>query len=122
MKKLILVIFIVFTLVIGTSTVFADSTDDYKVIKKASKNKKKSGDLTWFRVEIVEKTGKKGKVKIKLPISLVETLADCTDGAINLENKCKFDLKKVLADLKKYGPMTLVEIESDDADIKVWFE
>lgn len=122
MKKLILVIFIIFTLVGGTSTVFADSADDYKVIKKASKDKQKSGDLTWFRVEIVEKTGKKGKVKIKLPIFLVETLADCTDGTINLENKGKFDLKRVLADLKKYGPMTLVEIESDDADIKVWFE
>ena len=122
MKKLIVIIFIMFALVIGTSTVFADSADDYKVIKKASKNKKNSGDLTWFRLEIVEKTGKKGKIKIKLPISLVETMADCTDGAINLEKKCKVDLKKVLADLKKYGPMTLVEIESDDADIKIWFE
>ncbi|MCK5058286.1 MAG: hypothetical protein KAT34_16655 [Candidatus Aminicenantes bacterium] len=122
MKKLILVIFIIFILVVGTSTVFADSADDYKVIKKVSKNKQNSGDLTWFRVEIIEKTGKKSKIKIKLPIFLVETLADCTEGAINLENKCKFNLKKVLADLKKYGPMTLVEIESDDADIRVWFE
>jgi hypothetical protein len=122
MKKLILVIFIIFILVVGTSTVFADSADDYKVIKKVSKNKQNSGDLTWFRVEIIEKTGKKSKIKIKLPIFLVETLAGCTEGAINLENKCKFNLKKVLADLKKYGPMTLVEIESDDADIRVWFE
>lgn len=122
MKKLILVIVIIFTLVVGTSLVFADSAEDYKVIKKASKNKQDSDDLTWFRVEVVEKTGKKGKVKIKLPISLVESLADCSDGAINLDKKCKFDLKKVLADLKKYGPMTLIEIESDDADVKVWFE
>jgi len=121
MKKSIMVIFIIFTLVIGTGTVFADSADDYKVIKKASKNKK-SGDITWFRVEIVEKTGDKAKVKIKLPISLAETLADCSEGKINLEEKCKFDLKKVLADLKKHGPMTLIEIESDDADIKIWFE
>lgn len=122
MKKLVLIIFIISTLVVGTMPAFGDSAEDYKVIKKASKNKKNSDEITWFRVEIVEKTGKKGRVKIKLPISLVETLADCTEGKINLEDKCKFDLKRVLADLKKHGPMTLVEIESDDADIRVWFE
>lgn len=122
MKKLVLIIFVISTLFVGTMPTFGDSTEDYKVIKKASKNKKNSGDITWFRVEIVDKTEKKAKVKIRLPISLVETLADCTEGKINLENKCKLDLKKVLADLKKHGPMTLVEIESEDADIRVWFE
>ena len=122
MKKLVLIIFIISTFLVGTMPTFADSTEDYKVIKKASQNKKGSQELTWFRVEITEKTGKKGKVKIKLPICLVETLADSTEGKINLEDKCKFDLKKVLADLKKFGPMTLIEIESDDTDLKIWFE
>jgi hypothetical protein len=122
MKKLILVIFIISTLVIGTMPAFGNSADDYKVIKKASKSKKNSGDITWFRLEIIEKTGQKSKVKIKLPISIVETLADCTEGKVNLEDNCKVDLKRVLADLKKHGPMTLVEIESDDANIRIWFE
>lgn len=122
MKKLILVFFIIATLVVGTAPAFGDSTDDYKVIKKSAKNKKSSGDITWFRLEVIEKSGDKGKIKIKIPISLVETLADCTEGKVKLEDNCKVDLKKVLADLKKYGPMTLVEIESDDANIRIWFE
>ena len=122
MKKLILVIFIIATLVVGSAPVFGDSADDYKVIKNAAKNKKNSDDITWFRLEVIEKTGDKSKIKIKLPISLVETLADCTEGKVKLEDNCKVDLKKVLADLKKHGPMTLVEIESDDANIRIWFE
>ncbi len=124
MKKLMLVIILVSTLLFGslTTAAFADSSEDYKVIKRASKDKKNTGDIKWFRIEVTEKGKEKAKVKIKLPVSLIEMLADSTDGKINLEKKVNVDLKKVLADLKKNGPMTLVEIESEEGNVKIWFE
>ncbi len=125
MKKnlnLILVIFVISALVLGTLPAFGNSADDYKVIKNAAKTSKGTADITWFRIEVTEKGTNKAKVKIKLPISVIEMLAECTDGDINLENKCKINLKKILAELKKGGPMTLVEIEEDDGYVKIWFE
>ncbi len=122
MKKLVLIIFIILTMMVSTIPVSGESAEDYKVIKQAAADKKETGHVAWFRLEVTEKTGKKEKVKIKLPISLVETVADCTEGKINLDKDCKVDLKKILSDLKKYGPMTLIEIESEDADVKIWFE
>ena len=61
-------------------------------------------------------------MKIKLPLSIVELLADSTEGKITLDEGCSFNLKKVLSILKEHGPLTLVEIEDEDAFIKIWFE
>jgi hypothetical protein len=122
MKKLVLIIFIILTLMVSTIPVSGESAEDYKVIKQAAADKKDAGNVAWFRLEVTEKTGKKDKVKIKLPISLVETLADCTEGEINLDKNCKVNLKKILSDLKKNGPMTILEIESEEADVRIWFE
>ncbi|MCK4765203.1 MAG: hypothetical protein KAW12_23590 [Candidatus Aminicenantes bacterium] len=120
MKKLVLVIFVISTLLVGTLPAYGDSADDYKVIKNAVK-KKVSKDVTFIRIEVTEKGKKKEKVKIKLPLSLVELLADCTKEKIDIDN-CKFDLKKILAELKKSGPTTLVEIENEDGNVKIWLE
>ena len=120
MKKLVLIIFVISTLVVGPLPAFGDSADDYKVIKNAVK-KKGSKNVSFIRIEIVDKGKKKEKVKIKLPLSLVELLADCTKEKIDIDN-FKFDLKKIVAELKKSGPTTLVEIESEDESVKIWLE
>ena len=62
-KRLIVVIFVVSFLLVGTLPALADAADDYKVIKKATKSKKGSADITWFRIEVTDKATKKAKVK-----------------------------------------------------------
>jgi hypothetical protein len=57
-----------------------------------------------------------------LPFSLVEILADSTNGDIKIEDKCNINLKKIVQDLKKSGPMTLLEVDEEDEHVKIWFE
>jgi hypothetical protein len=123
-RNLILVIFVMVTFMAATLPVIGDysSSEDYKVIKKAVKGKKKSGDIAWFRIEVTDKKTKKTTVKIRLPIGVVDLLADCDKDIKIDDGKCKLNLKKIIAELKKNGPMTLIEVDDDDAFVRIWFE
>ncbi len=123
MKKRSLSIFVILVMVLGlmaAGITFADSADDYKVIKRAVKSKK-GGELNWFKVSIYDKIKKKNVVSIKLPLLLAETFADC-DDKIKVKDGCDLDIKKLLRLLKKSGSTSLVEIDGDDAAIKIWLE
>jgi hypothetical protein len=122
-RKLILTVFIMAVFMAATLPAMA-SAEEYKVIKHAVKNKNTSGNVTWFRVEVTDKTAKKATVKIKIPISLVEMISDCTDDSINIntKTKCKVNLKQILQELKKNGPMTLIEVDDEDELVKIWCE
>ena len=122
--NLLLVIFLMVTFMAATLPVLG-SAEDYKVIKRAVKNKKtveSTDEVTWFRLEVTDKTAKKTKVKIRIPFSLVEMFADCEKEAIDLKDKCKISLKTILKELKKNGPMILIEAECDKELVKIWFE
>jgi hypothetical protein len=120
-RNLLLVIFLMVTFMAATLPVLG-SAEEYKVIKRAVKNKKTTDEVTWFRLEVTDKAAKKTKVKIRIPLSLVELFADCEKEAIDLKNKCKISLKTILKELKKNGPMTLIEAECDKELVKIWFE
>jgi hypothetical protein len=120
-RNLMLVIFLMVTFMAATLPALG-SAEDYKVIKRAVKNKKTSDEVTWFRIEVTDKKAKKTKVKIRIPFSLVEMFADCEKEAIDLKDKCKISLKTILKELKKNGPMTLIEVECDKELVKIWFE
>ena len=120
-RNLMLVIFLMVTFMAATLPVLG-SAEDYKVIKRAVKNKKTTDKVTWFRLEVVDKKAKKTKVKIRIPFSLVEMFADCEKDAMGIESKCKISLKTILKELKKNGPTTLIEAECDDGLVKIWFE
>ena len=122
-RNLILMIFVMVVFMAATLPVLG-SAEEYKVIKNAVKNKNTGGDVTWFRLEVTDKTAKKTKVKIKIPLSLVEMISDCTDDVIDIKTKTKtkVDLKKILQELKKHGPMTLIEVDDEDELVKIWFE
>jgi hypothetical protein len=126
-KKMIMVLVLAVAILTTPFLTLADSSSqDYKVIKKAMKTKKKSGDVTWFRVQVTNlKTGK-NKVMIKIPVSLIELIAECSDDAedFNINGKCKVNLKQVLTILKKHSPQALVEVQDEEEGehIKIWFE
>lgn len=104
---------------------YGNSNQDYKVIKNAVKKSKKAGnpgELSWFKIQVTDNKTKKVKVNITLPFSLVDLLSDCIDEDIKIKDKEKINFKKVVEELKKHGPMTLVEVYEEDETVKIWFE
>lgn len=93
-----------------------------------------SRDLRWFKVRITEKGEKKARVNINLPIALVRALGD--DFPINISDHARggrwrdgdrrdrgehvIRLGDVLGALE--AGQSLVEIDDDDATVRVWVE
>jgi hypothetical protein len=122
-KKLVVVLMVVLAVLATSFILKGDSAEDYKIIKRSAKGKKISNP-TWFKLEITEKHSKKAKVKIKVPVALIDLMADCIDEDDVKVKKdgCDIDLKKVIKILKKHGSSTLIEIDGDDCIVRLAFE
>ncbi len=91
-------------------------------------------DLKWFKVRITEKGAKKARVNVNLPIALVRALGDdfpidvgrhvrgegWGDGERRRRGKDVILLGDILAALE--AGESLVEIDDDDATVRVWVE
>jgi hypothetical protein len=128
MKKAASIVLILFVLgVILPSFLLADSRDDIQTIKKAVKKNpeyKAGEEVKWFKLLVMDNETKKERVKITLPISLIEILLECVDEEdLKIdEDECEIDLKELFAELKRLGPAVLIEITEDDETVKIWFE
>ncbi len=128
MKKVASLVLIVFVLgVFLPNLLLADSKDDIQAIKKAVKKNpeyKAGEEVKWFKVLVTDNKTKKDKVKITLPISLIETLLKCVDeDDLNIDmDECDINLKELFAELKRLGPTVLIEVIEDDETVKIWFE
>ncbi len=128
MKKAASLVLIVFVLgVFLPNLLLADSKDDIQAIKKAVKKNpdyKAGEEVKWFKLLITDNKTKKDKVKITLPILLIETLLKCVDeDDLNIDtDDCDINLKELFSELKKLGPAVLIEITEDDETVKIWFE
>jgi hypothetical protein len=105
----------------------ASHDKDFKVIQRAVNHGSApatSGEVRWLKVLIQDSKSSEAKVKITLPVALIEAVLACGDGKHFKvdDGDCEIDLKAVWAALKKAGPLALVEIEDDGAVIKVWLE
>ncbi len=114
----------VFVMAIG---LFAVPADDFKVIKNAVKSSDgpaaNRSDVHWFKILVTDKDGDGEKVKITLPISLVEMMIKaCPDEEFRIDHGCQIDIRKVWSELKKAGPLALVEVEEHGEIVKIWFE
>ena len=86
-------------------------------------------DLKWFKVRVVEKGSNRAKVTVNLPIALVRALDDFPidigghgryhNGEYR-DGERTIKLGEVLATLE--GGQSLVEIDDDDATVRVWVE
>jgi len=104
---------------------FAKANDDYKVIKKSSKKSelKSNGDVTWFKILVTNTKTGKVKVKVTIPIGIVEALTSaCPSGKMKFGGTDDIDFHKVLKELKKVGPMALIEVYEEDETVKIWLE
>jgi hypothetical protein len=82
------------------------------------------GEPMWFRVRIVEKAGKRARVSLNLPIGLVRSFGD--DWPIpgyrgcRKRDRCGVTVGEMLRALDSGQP--LVDIEDDEATVRVWVE
>jgi hypothetical protein len=89
-----------------------------------------AGDLRWFKVRITEKGAKKAKVTVNLPIALVRALGDDfpidigghhgRDGWRGSRRETALRLGDVLSALE--AGQSLVEIDDEEATVRVWVE
>lgn len=81
----------------------------------------KGGEVRWFKVRIVEKGGKKGRVSVNLPLGFVRALDDeWTITGCDKGRRGRMTLGEVLRALD--SGQSLVEMEDDDATVRVWVE
>jgi hypothetical protein len=80
------------------------------------------GEPRWFRVRVTEKGGKHGHVSINLPIGIARALGE--DWPVAPRGECRRDhcptLGEVLRALE--SGQSLVEIDDDEASVRVWIE
>ncbi|MDI6698746.1 MAG: hypothetical protein QME85_07415 [Candidatus Saccharicenans sp.] len=127
MNKVILVTTLVLSLLLLASNLAAGDRDDYQVIKKAVQETSKVEpvkEVKWFKVLVTDTRTGKEKVKITMPISLVEIFARCADNKeVRLgRDGCILNLPELLAELKKVGPLAIIEVNEEDETVKVWLE
>jgi len=110
------------------------SNDDWQVIKNAVKEEARPeavrGEPKWFKILIMDRHSREETLKITLPLSFVEGLLKlaedkhvrCDDIDEDLDFDLDLDFEEILDQLKKAGPMALIEITGDDGLIKIWIE
>lgn len=128
MKKVAIIVLILFVftfLLINLAT--AKNEDDLQAIKKAVKKNpeyEEGKEVKWFKILVTDNRTKKDKVKITVPISLIEFFIKCAnDKHMRIHrDECDIDLKELFKELKKLGPTVFIEVVEDDETVKVWFE
>jgi len=105
--------------------------DDLAVVRKATAQavtaeapparRAAKDDPQWFRVRIVEKGKEKATVKVNLPLSLVHAFGDDVPiPGCGEKGGSHLTLGEVLKALD--SGESLVEIDDDDATVRIWVE
>lgn len=105
----------------------ADSLDDLQAIKKAVKENpayEAGKEVKCFKILVTDNKTGKDKIKVTMPISIVEMFLRCAnDKHLRIhESDCDIDLAAVFKELKAMGPMALIEVYEDDETVKIWLE
>ena len=131
MKTTTLVLAVGLAVVLAAPADAYSAEDDLEVVKKATSSgngsrthaeappRTRADEPQWLRVRIVEKGKKKATVKVNLPLFLVHAIGD--DVPIpGCEGRKTLTLGEVLRALDTGE--NLVEIDDDDATVRVWVE
>lgn len=126
-KKAFTVLVMVALCLIFADLLLSSEDFDLQTIKKAvKKNPRYSAnkEVRWFKIIITSHHKKREKIQVTLPLTLVDLFFECTkDKELKIDcDDYDLDLRKLYKELKKAGPMSLIEIKSEDSILKVWFE
>ncbi len=118
---------VIATLLFMGTVAAAERSEDFKTFQKvvkANPSYEPGRTVEWFKVEVTDVRNAKTKVRITLPIALVDIVLKCMDDSrIHLDDSnCDLDVKSLWRELKKAGPKVLIEIRDGDGIVKVWFE
>lgn len=128
MRKIALFVLVaIISCFILTNLLLSTEDFDLQTIKKAVKKNPRystNKEVRWFKIIITNKHKKREKIQVTLPLTLVDLFFDCTKEK-ELKIDCDdydLDLRKLYKELKKEGPMSLIEITGEDAILKIWLE
>ena len=129
MKKIAVLVLILVTFsFLSANFALADRNNDYQTIKKAVKENpgyQAGKEVKWFKVLITDANTNKDRVKVTIPISLIELFLKCAKNKhwrIDDEFECDIDIEAIFKELKELGPMALIEVYDEGEIIKVWLE
>jgi len=128
MRKITLLILTLFVVgLISVNTAVAEDKDALRAIKKAVKENphySKGKEVKWFKLLVTDEITKQDRIKLTLPIALVEMFLNaCDDDDLQIQDEdLDIDVKKMFKELKKAGPMALIEIREKGEVIKIWLE
>jgi hypothetical protein len=127
MKKAALVILVILGFGLFAAPAVAANHNDFRAIQKAVKKNpayEAGREVKWLKILITDRRDKEERVKVTLPLALIDMLLKCTDSRHFKvdDGDCEINLKVLFAELKKAGPASLIEIRDDDALIKIWLE
>ncbi len=110
----------------------AANRNDFKIIQAAVKKSPnpeyvEGREVRWFKVLIQDSKSGHAALKLTLPVALIELVLSCDDTRhVKFDDgkrgQCEVDLRALWTELKKAGPMAIVEIEDEGAVVKVWLE
>ena len=127
-KSVFIALLAIVTVFGGVTFAAPSSNDNWQVIKRAVQEDPHPdavrGEAKWFKILITDRKEKGGEVRITLPLSLIEGIAQLASDKHFRCNGRELDLNfaDILDELKKAGPLALIEIGDDDGTIKVWIE
>jgi hypothetical protein len=127
MKKITIFVLLAFVLSLAPAHMLMAKDSDLQAIKKAVKknpNIDPDQEVKWFKILITDTWTKKDKVKITLPVSLIELILEAEhDHHFRIDrDEYDLDIREIFRELKKVGPMAFIEICEDGELIKIWFE
>ena len=90
-----------------------------------------SAEPTFLKLTVQEKGYTQPNVKVNIPLSLIEVVADAIneetlnlgeiDAAfVELKQKDGIDIRKLWDGIKKLGPTDFIEVENEKEHVKVW--
>ena len=127
MKRIASVVLAVFALGVMAAGGTVFPSDDLQAVRKAVKENpsyEEGAEVRWFKVLVQDTRTNKNLIKVTLPIALIEIFIKASDNRPMRihEEGVHVDLKALFAEMKKVGPMALIEICEENNIIKVWME
>ena len=113
-----------------------ETADDLTVVKRALAQAPapavkpaaigpRSGKPQWFKVRVVDKGSKKGRVTVNLPLALVRAFGDTPfdwrcGGDEHPARRCSIKVADVLETLE--AGQELVEVDDENSIVRIWVE
>jgi len=106
---------------VGSSTQVAQARPPAEEPPAEAKPAPRKAEPRWFRVRITEKGGKHGHVSINLPIGIARALED---WPVVPSHDCHRDHCPSLGEILRAldAGQSLVDIDDDEATVRVWVE